>query len=76
MKKQSTTWRRVREAAPKSCPFCGGRPLIERSPVAGLFAVRRSQCRAHSPFRVFAFEAVAAWNWRVGEGGAPVPGAK
>lgn len=66
-----TGWRRNREAAPKSCPFCGGSGIIERSPCSGLYAVKCTECRARSPFRSFAAEAVKAWNWRVdGEGGA------
>lgn len=64
-----TGWSRHRETAPKSCPFCGGAGIIEKSPCVGLYAVKCSACRAHSPFRAFASEAVAAWNWRIGEEG-------
>lgn len=69
MRRLMTGWSRHREAAPKSCPFCGGAGIIERSDSLRLFSVRCGKCRAHSPFREFAAEAIAAWNCRGGEEG-------
>lgn len=61
-------WRKISGRRPKPCPFCGGAAAVERSSYSGLCYVRCRNCRAHSPFRVWADEAVAAWNWRFGEG--------